>query len=155
MKFASFLEKKSEESKKQLEIIRDVLVEGEFEISDFTKERDPYIFCKSNKQDLDFEGIRIYKIGSSIAYRIQNESQTEPYGKAYSLNVEKAFENLISDMNEEKAAERIKKLIIQELNSFFEESQKAQEKINAGNLDAQSQLITRNSVIDISNTTWA
>lgn len=154
MNFTSFLNNKKEQSKKQLEIIRDVLIEGEFEIDDFTNENEPYIFCQSKQKDLNFEGIRIYKIGSKIAYRIQNESETEPYGKAYSLEIENAFQDLISNMDEEKAADHVKNLIIKELNSFFEESAKAQEKINIGKFDPQSQIISKGSVGDISNTTW-
>jgi hypothetical protein len=131
MRFTSFLDKKHKEAKRELGIIRDVLSEGDMEVQDFLNEKSPYIFLKNSKKELNFEGVRIYKVGSNIAYRVQNEKDTEPYGSAYSLDIEDAFGDLITDMNEDKAAEKIKKALIQEFKNFFKLSKEAQEELNS------------------------
>jgi hypothetical protein len=132
MKFSSFLEIKNKNTIKELKILKEILSKN-FEIKSFLKLEDPYIFVKSNK-DLEFEGVRIYKIGSNWAYRIQNESDSEPYGKAYPLNVEEMFQELIPDNTEEEAGEFIAKSLIEEFNNFFSISYKIQNELGAGTI---------------------
>lgn len=152
MRFSSFLDKKNKQARKELEIIRDVLKEENFKVEDFLCDETPYLFLKSTEDGLDFDGVRIYKIGSEIAYRIQKESKTAPYGASYPLNIEDEFGDLITDMDEEKAAEQLKKAIKEEFKNFFKKSVKAQEEINSGSLDPNSKIIIGNSHGDLSNT---
>jgi len=152
MRFSSFLDKKIKEAKKELKIIRDILKEENFEVEDFLCDDSPYLFLKSTENGLDFDGVRIYKIGSNIAYRIQKENKTAPYGASYSLNIEDAFSDLITDMSEEKAASQIKKAVKEEFKSFFKKSIEAQENINTGGLDSNNKFLIGNSHGDLSNT---
>lgn len=152
MRFSSFLDKKIKEAKKELKIIRDILKEENFKVEDFLCDESPYLFLKSTEDGLDFDGVRIYKIGSNIAYRIQKENKTAPYGASYSLNIEDAFGDLITDMDEGKAADQLKKAIKEEFKNFFKKSIEAQEDINSGSLDPHSNLLVGNSHGDLSNT---
>lgn len=131
MKFSSFIDIKNKQTLKQLGILKEVLSKN-FEIEPHLENEHPYIFVKVKKQDVPFEGVRIYKIGSSWAYRIQNESATEPYGKAYPLDLEKMFEDLVPDMSEEEAGEVIADALIEEFNNFFEKSSKLEKENSVG-----------------------
>lgn len=151
MRFSSFLNKKNQEAKRQLEIIKDALSEGGVNVKDFLKKEDPYLFVDDPEKEMDF-GIRIYKIGSSIAYRIQRESETQPYGEAYPIDVEEYFSDLISDLDEEDAANKIKKAIVEEVKSFFEKSSKARDEILSGNDDdGTGKIIVSGGNGDLSN----
>lgn len=152
MRFSAFVDKKTNRARKELEVVRDILKEGGLKVEDFIKEEDPYLYVPSNKQSLDFGGVRIYKVGNSVAYRIQNDKDTQPYGASYSLDVESMFEDLISDMGEEKAAEEIKKAVVEEINNFFKKSLEAQDEIGAAGFDPHSKImIVPGRSTDISN----
>jgi len=151
MKFSSFVDKKTNKARKELALVRGVLEEGGLKVEDFTKERDPYLYVPSTKKGLDFGGIRIYKVGSSIAYRIQNEGDTEPYGASYPLDIEGMFDELISEMDEDKAAEEIKKAVLEEINGFFERSMEAQDEIGDNMFDPQSKIVVPGRAGDLSN----
>lgn len=141
MRFSAFVDKKTSKARKELEVIRDVLKEGGVKVNDHLEDEDPFLFVASTKQGLDFGGVRIYKIGNNMAYRIQNEAGTEPYGLSYPLDIESMFEDLISDMGEEKAAGEIKKAIVEEINNFFGKSLKAQDELNSSRFDPHSKII--------------
>jgi hypothetical protein len=151
MKFSSFVDKKTNKARKELQLVRDVLEESDIKVKDFTKERDPYLFVPSTKKGLDFGGIRVYKVGSSIAYRIQNEGDTEPYGMSYPLDIEGMFDDLIGDMDEAEAANEIKKAVVEEINGFFERSMEAQEEIGDNLFDPQSKILIPGRAGDLSN----
>jgi hypothetical protein len=141
MRFSSFVDKKTNKARKELEIVRDVLADGGVKVEDFLKEEDPFLFVPSTKKSLDFGGVRIYKIGNNMAYRIQNEGRNEPYGMSYPLDIEGMFEDLISDMGEENAAEEIKKAVVEEINGFFERSLKAQDDLDSSGADPHGKII--------------
>lgn len=151
MRFSSFIDKKNKEARKELSIIRDILSEGDMDVEDILKSDAPYLFLKNPDENLDFGGVRIYKIGSNIAYRIQKESKTEPYGTAYPLNIEDMFGDLITDMNEEKAAKHIKKAVIAEFKSFFRKSAEAQEKINSDGAGTLGKIVVTGGAGDLSS----
>ena len=155
MRFSSFLDKKNKQSVRELGIIRDMLAEGEFKVEDFLKEESPYIFVNCTNGELDFEGVRVYKVGSNLAYRVQKENKTEPYGAAYSLNIEDLFGDLVSDMSEDDAAEEIKKAVVEEFKNFFQKSSKAQDDLNSGKADPQSKIVVSSGAGDFSNTSNA
>ena len=131
MRFSSFLDKKSNEAKRQLKILRDIMSESDIKVEDFIEGKDPYLFVPNTEKDLDF-GVRIYKVGSELAYRIQRRKDTQPYGEAYPLNLESCFSDLVSDMDEEEAAEKIKKAVVNDLKLFFKKSSEAHDEILAG-----------------------
>lgn len=141
MRFSAFVDKKTNKARRELEVVRDVLKEAGVKVEDFLKDEDPYLFVPSNKQSLDFGGIRIYKVGNNMAYRIQNEDKTEPYGASYSMNIEGMFEDLISDMGEDKAAEEVKKAIVEEINNFFTKSLEAQDELSSSGFDPHSKIM--------------
>ncbi len=151
MRFSSFLNKKNQEAKRQLEIIKDALSEGGVNVKEFLKKEEPYLFVDDPEKEMDF-GIRIYKIGSNIAYRIQRESGTQPYGEAYPIDIEEYFSDLVSDLNEEEAAKKIKKAIVEEIKSFFEKSSEARDEIlSVGNDDGTGKIIVSAGNGDLSN----
>jgi len=151
MRFSSFINKKNREARRELAIIRDILAEAKLKVEDFIKDDVPYLFLKNTDKDLDFDGVRIYKIGSDIAYRIQKENKTEPYGEAYLLDVEEIFGELITDMSEEKAAKKVKEAVVEEFKSFFRKSVEAQDDIAGEGGDPQSKIIVNGSAGDLSN----
>lgn len=151
MRFTAFLDKKTNQARKELEILRDVLKEGGVEVKEFLKGGDPYLFVPSTKKSLEFGGVRVYKIGSGMAYRIQNEAETQPFGSSYPLGVEKMFHDLIGDMGEEDAAEEIKKAVVEEFKNFFDKSLEAQDEGGSRQFDPQSKIVTGGKIGDLSN----
>lgn len=151
MKFSTFIDKKTNRARKELGIVMEVLKEGGVQVKDFLKGADPYLYVPSTKKNLDFGGVRVYKIGSTIAYRIQNEGDTEPYGASYPLDVEEMFEELLGDMEEGDAAEEIKKAVVEELQNFFERSLKAQDEISSQQFDPQSKIVVGSKAGDLGN----
>jgi hypothetical protein len=151
MKFTAFLDKKTNQARKELEILRDVLKEGGVEVKEFLKGGDPYLFVPSTKKSLEFGGVRVYKIGSGVAYRIQNEAETQPFGASYPLGVEKMFYDLMGDMGEEEAAEEIKKAVVEEFKNFFDKSLEAQDEGGSRQFDPQSKIVTGGKIGDLSN----
>ena len=152
MRFSAFVDRKTNKARRELEVVRDVLSGGGVKVEDRLKEHDPYLFVPSTKQSLDFGGVRIYKVGSSVAYRLQNESGSEPYGTSYPLDIEGMFEELISDMGEEKAAEEVKKAVVEEIKGFFERSLEAQDELSSSGFDPHSKImVVPGKASDISN----
>lgn len=128
MQFLEYVDKKERESRRELNILKDVLEQNHFKTKTFLENiGDPYIFVYTPKNiELPFEGIRIYKIGKNMAFRVQNEPDAEPYGKAYMLDVEKIYEDQISDTaNEEEAGKQVIKCIIEDITRFFNQSASA------------------------------
>ncbi len=154
--FVEFVDKKKRKSKQQLELITKILRKEGLVIGNHLEEDEPYVFLKSTNSGLSFDGIRIYKIGSDIAYRVQKEEQTHPYGKAYSLDLEGMYHDLLSDnMNEEKAAKEVMKSVVQELKTFFEKSLNAEKELQIGDYDKKTdpmgKILARNMGTDYSN----
>jgi hypothetical protein len=154
--FKEFINKQTRDTIKQLGIIKKILEHADFRTVDFTDEDDPYLFVYAPDDDLSFDGIRIYKVGDQIAFRIQRESKTHPYGKAYPLNLEEMFSDMLSDhSSEEKAGKAVIVAVVSELKRFFKQSRKAEQEIRAGELDknrdALGRVIIRASGTDFSN----
>lgn len=134
--FNEFVDGRQRRAKKQLKILGEVLKKQGMTVREFLDGDDPHIFLKSNQNGLSFDGIRIYKIGGDITYRIQKEEKTHPYGKAYILDVEGMWDDLIGDnVSEEKAGKKILEAVKEEFDSFFANSLIAEKKIRAGDFD--------------------
>lgn len=148
MKFSSFIDIKNKKIIKELNILKEILSK-DFKVESFLDIENPYIFIESKNQEASFGGVRVYKIGSNWAYRIQNESDKEPYGKAYPLDIEKMFSDIIPDMTEEEAGATIAEALVDEFNNFFTKSSKAQNEIGSIMFDKKD--ITNQNVIVGSN----
>jgi hypothetical protein len=77
--FGDFVDKKKRESIRQLALIGKVLEQGGFKVETFLGGDhldDPYVFVNNPDDDSSFDGIRVYKLGSQIAFRIQKEAKT-------------------------------------------------------------------------------
>lgn len=148
MKFSSFVDVKNKEIIEKLKVLSKVLSQ-DFEVKEFLEDMEnPYLYVSPEKtMDLPFDGVRVYQIGSSFAYRVQNENKSEPYGNAYPLNIEQAYEDLAPDMEGVKMAKTISNIVIEEFESFFKQSSKAE-------VDQRAVLFSRNPVSknnDVSN----
>jgi len=142
--FNQFVDKKGREAKKQLTLIKNVLEKGGMNVGDFLEDDDPYIFVHTKNEGLTFDGVRIYKIGNSIAFRVQKEEETHPYGRAYPLNIEDMFKDLVSDeMEEEKAGKEVMEAISKEIQKFFEKSSKAERDMQQSDLDKNNDSLSK------------
>lgn len=128
--FLEFVDRKERESRRHLKIVLKALKESGLHTYNHIDHEDSYIYVKSDNKDLPFEGIRIYEIGRSLAYRVQKEKDTEPFGKAYSLDLEEMFNDFMGEnMKEEQAGKAVIKGVINEIKQFFSKSAKAQTAI--------------------------
>ena len=128
--FKDFLNKKVRKGKKQLAVVKKVLEEQGISVQDHLGDDDPYLFVKNpTHKKTSFAGIRIYKIGDCISYRVQKEEKTHPYGVAYSLDLENAFNDFLTDMKEEDATKEVIKAVGLEIKAFFEKSSEAENSI--------------------------
>jgi len=149
--FGEFLDKKKRESLKQLHILEKLLITTGFRVQSYLNEEDtedPYIFCYNPKKNTSFDGLRIYSIGNTIAFRIQKESETHPYGSAYCLDLEKMYDDLMSDEDttEEKAGKKVIQAVAKELNSFFNKSEEAEaEERQNGMYDSNGTISVKSS----------
>jgi hypothetical protein len=147
--FREFVDRKTREAKKHLGTLKKILKRDGMEVKDFLEEEDPYIYVANPIGNLSFDGVRIYKIGGEVAYRIQKEDKTHPYGKAYVLDVEGMFHDLLSDnIGEQKAGEEFKK--------FFSKSSEAEKDLRASEFDyagdSMKGMVVNPSGTDYSNT---
>ena len=102
-----------------------------FRVDTFLNEQfdEPYVYIYNPNNNTSFQGVRLYKIGDKIAYRIQRENKTHPYGNAYSLEVELMYDDLVEEGEDPKhVGPKVMEMIITELRSFFEESAEAEKE---------------------------
>lgn len=128
--FGEFVDKKTRESKRQLEIVEKVLHKEGLKTKSFLSESDPYIYIEDPSRQLTFGGLRIYNIRGSMAFRVQKEEKTHPYGRAYPLDIEGMYKDLTSDdKTETEAGKIVMKAIVQEVRSFFTKSGDAEKDL--------------------------
>lgn len=154
--FFEFIGKKKRKAKKQLGLVKKLLESKNMAVSDFLSEEDPYIFLQNTVKNPSFDGVRIYKIGESIAFRVQKEAKTHPYGKSYMLDIEGMYDDLISDhYKEERAGMEIIESIVKEFQSFFKKSQEAEQDLRSGEFnrdkDPLGRVLVRQTGTDYSN----
>ena len=130
--FKSFLDKKNRDSLKELDLVEKMLKKHGFQVEnhleDAEGDEDPYVFCYSNSRESSFDGIRIYKIGSHLAFRVQKENSTHPFGRAYELNIEKLYNDFLEDedVSEDKAGKKVIEAVVKEIRRFFTKSVEAE-----------------------------
>lgn len=140
--FMEFVDRKQRESSEQLEIVKKILEDGKMEVKDHLDKEEPFLFVKANNKKLPFEGVRVYHIGDQIAYRVQNLSDTEPYGRAYALNMEDMFNDFMSEnMTEEEAGKKVMESVVKEIKKFFKRSAEAEQEVRTGQKDGVGTII--------------
>jgi len=150
--FLEFIDRKQREANKHLKLLERLLKTSDLIVKDHIDEDDPYIFVKSPNQKLSFDGIRIYEIGNMIAYRIQKEEKTHPYGKSYHLDLEEMFNDYMSeDMQPHDAGKKVIESVVKEIKKFFERSAKAEAEMMDSGQDGGG-LIIKTGGTDYSTT---
>lgn len=154
--FVEFVDKKEREAKKHLKIVKKLLESQGMKVADHLKADDPYIFVYNPGQNVAFDGVRIYQIGSQIAFRIQKEENTHPFGRAYPLPVEDMFNDLMSDNHKpEVAGKKVIQSVTEEVKSFFIKSAEAEKDLQQtqfGNAsDPMNKIAIRSTGSDYSN----
>ncbi len=155
MKFLEFVDQKERKAKKHLELVKEMLEQSGFRITDkLGNHNDPYIYVFSPDANLSFDGVRIYEIGGGLAYRVQKEATTHPYGKAYPIPIEQMFEDLMGDdMKDEEVGKEIIKSVVSEMKDFFRKSVDAEENPDTRK-DPLDQTFMKTSVTDYSNSIY-
>lgn len=154
--FVEFVDKKEREAKKHLKIVKKLLESQGMKVADHLKDDDPYIFVFNPGQNIAFDGVRIYQIGTQIAFRIQKEENTHPFGRAYPLPVEDMFNDLMSDNHKpELAGKKVIESVTEEVKSFFIKSANAEKDLRGsefGNAsDPMNKIAIRSTNTDYSN----
>lgn len=130
--FGEFVDKKKREAFRQLRLMQKLLITKGFRVENFLNEdsRDPYIFCANPMKNTSFDGVRIYKIGDILAFRIQKESETHPYGNAYQIKIEEMFDDLMTeeDIDEKEAGKRVIEAVANEIRKFFKKTEEAEQE---------------------------
>lgn len=152
--FKEFSETKIRETKKQLKTVKRVLEKQGFTVdSCLEDDDDPYIFVHSGNQQLSFEGVRIYKVSGIMAYRVQKEKETHPYGKAYELNLENIFNDLMAENGDEsKSGHGVIKTVGEQFKKFFKKSVDAEQELKSIDVEKSSEdgVSVRNANLDYS-----
>lgn len=135
--FNEFVDKKAREAQRQLKIVEKLLRHHGMQAKGFYEHEDePYVFVKNPGGQTSFDGVRIYKIAGTMAYRIQKEATTHPYGTAYQLDIEGMYSDLIGDkIHEKKAGESVMRAIMEEIQKFFKNSAAAEKDLRASEFD--------------------
>jgi hypothetical protein len=136
--FGNFVDKKKRDTIKQLRLVGKLLHSQGMEVEEFLDDMDEaYIFCLNPNKNSSFQGVRLYKIGGNIAFRIQKESKTHPYGRAYSVPIEDMFNDFMTDekVNATKAGHRVIESVAFEMKRFFEKSVDAEKQQRSQGMD--------------------
>lgn len=158
--FGEFVDKKKRESIRQLKLLKQLLESSGLKVENFLttdSDDDPYIFCFMPTRNGSFDGVRIYKIGNQIAFRIQKENKTHPYGSAYPLPIEDMFHDFLSDedVDQMKAGERVIESVTKEIRKFFDKSIEAEKEERDETLDKdkdpQGNVLVRTTGTDYSS----
>ena len=140
--FREFLGGKKREGKRQLHMIHKLLERNGFKVEDFLDEQfdEPYIYCYNPNKDTSFKGVRIYRIGDKIAYRVQRESKTHPFGTAYLIDMDGIFNDLMSDgmTKKEQLGHKVMEEIVANIRAFFKESADAEREEDKWDDDGDS-----------------
>ena len=160
--FGEFVDKKKREAVRQLTLLKQLLESGGLKVENFlTNDGDePYIFCYSSSGGGGFDGIRIYKIGDQLAFRVQKENKTHPYGTAYPLPVEEMFHDFLSDKDVDQmiAGKKVVEAVTKEVRRFFDKSGEAEKDDRSNSLkqsDGQGDVLVRTTGTDYSALVFA
>ena len=128
--FKEFANRKERQSKKQLKIVKKLLESQGLQVKDHLDDDDPYLFLQKTNDSVSFGGIRIYKIGEQMAFRIQKQESTHPFGQAYPINIEEMFNDLMNDHHKpEEAGKQVIKYVVEEVKRFFDKTAEAEKDL--------------------------
>lgn len=145
--FGEFVDKKKRESIRQLKLLKQILEAKGMKVENFlesSEDAEPYIFCFNPTKSGSFDGIRIYKIGAHLAFRIQKENKTHPFGSAYQLPIEEMFHDFLTDegTDELKAGKKVMEAVNKEIRNFFDKSIEAERENREKEVDKDKGSIT-------------
>jgi hypothetical protein len=154
--FCEFVDRKEREGKRHLRIVKKLLESHGMKVTSHLDADDPYIFLWNPDKKISFDGVRIYKIGTQMAFRVQKEEKTHPFGRAYPLDIEEMFNDLMSDHHDpDKAGKEVVRAVIEEVNAFFKGSKDAEKDLRDKDFvkdDPWSQIVMKSTGTDYSNT---
>lgn len=127
--FLEFVNKQQREGRRHLKILEKALKKSQLQVK-MVEADHPYLYLPAPSDDMSFGGIRIYQVGDTVAYRVQKQEGTSPYGRPYLLDVEEMYEDFMTDdIKEEEAAKRVVETLADELKRFFERSKEAEDDL--------------------------
>jgi hypothetical protein len=150
--FLEFFQRDEDQARKKLKLLKGIFDEDGMYSMDFTgeEEKEPYIFVTA-PSDLSFQGVRIYQKGDMTAFMIQKEPKVFPYGKAYSLDLQKMLDDIMVDEKDSKEAlKELKKQVAKKIKMFFKQTKKAEDKIvdaeiTGNGMEGSGQITIRNA----------
>ena len=150
--FNEFVIQKDRDARKHLDLVKAMFEKAGMQVEDKLDLRDdPYIFVRNPDNNLSFEGVRVYELGRCLAYRVQKEADTHPYGRAYGLNVQDMFDDLSSEeRSDDEIGQEIVKSVVGEVKDFFEKSLEA-EQSGRDRFDPLSRILMRPTDTDFGN----
>ena len=157
--FGEFIDKKKRESIRQLTLVKELLERSGLKVENFLQSEDgddTYIYCHNPTRNGSFDGIRIYKIGNQLAFRVQKENKTHPYGSAYPLPIEEMFHDLLSDEEADqlKAGKKVIEAVHREIRRFFDKSVEAEKDERQKSIqgqDGQGSVLVKSTGTDYSS----
>lgn len=153
--FHEFVDRKKRECRKHLALLKKLFEKTGFRVIERLEDDDPYIYVKNTSKNVSFDGVRVYKLGDTVAYRVAKQEQTHPYGKAYMLAVEDMFDDFISEYDEGEAIKMVVTEVSKEMKKFFTKSEEAEYELNTTQFDrgiaGQGQIMLRGGGTDYSN----
>jgi hypothetical protein len=158
--FGEFVDKKKRESVRHLELVKKLLEHTGMKVDNFLMtdedDHDPYIFCHNPAKSGSFDGIRIYKIGNDLAFRVQKESKTHPFGSAYPLPIESMFYDFMADkdVDNKKAGQKVIDAVGKEVRKFFDKSVEAERSYNK-EIEKDGNVLVRTSGTDYSSLVYS
>lgn len=138
--FLEFVNKRKRDGKRHLNILEKVFRRGNMPVKSYLDEDNPYIYLTApTDTNLSFGGVRVYQVGDTIAYRVQKQEHTEPFGRPYLLDLEEMYEDFMMDeIKEDEAAKRIVEAVTDELKRFFRKSKEADDDFQDMQFDQPS-----------------
>ena len=156
--FGQFVDFKERQAVRHLKVVAALLERADLTVKKHLGEKSPYVFVYAPKGRLTFDGIRLYSLGEQLCFRIQKHEDTEPFGRAYPVDVEGMFNDLMSDhRNPKKAAELVAKNVAEEVKSFFNQSEKAERELRGQDMarDGMGRVVVRSTGTDYANMVYA
>lgn len=149
---------KHKETQRRLELLKKVLEKDGLRVDAFFEESKPYIFCHAPLNNLDFQGIRIFENGKTMAFQVAKTKETLPYGMARSLEINDLFDQICEfESDKNKAVEILIKEVNKEIRKFFNMSKNAEDELMGKIIDGQSggdkagAIVIRNAGTDYAN----
>lgn len=154
--FGDFMNKKKREGIRQLRILHKLFERSGMKVESFIEADDPgsepYIYCYNPSRNGSFDGVRIYKIGEQLAFRVQKESKTHPYGSAYPLDIEDMFNDFMTDdqVDEKQAGMRVIECVGKELRRFFNKSIEVEKDQRDDEIESMGNVLIKSTGTDYS-----